>query len=65
MHLGFRNSKYFEYLVNGSRCKKYLLLANKESDLEVTITSDLKLTKQCKRFVKGANDMLASEARNS
>ena len=59
MHVGSRNSN-FSYKMQG----KPLQAVQEESDLGVTISSDLKHTKHCKAACKKANTMLGFIARN-
>ncbi len=55
MHIGSRNSNY---------AYKPLRTVNEESDLGVTISSDLKITQNCKAACKKANTILGFVARN-
>ena len=59
MHVGSRNPN-FNYKMQG----KPLQVVQEESDLGVTISSDLKHTRHCKTACKKANTMLGFIARN-
>ncbi len=59
MHIGPRNSRH-AYKMRG----RPLQIVNEESDLGVTISSDLKYSKHCKMACKKANTMLGFIARN-
>ncbi len=52
LHIGYRNEKA-NYIMNGTQLKS----VDKETDLGVTISSNLKPSQQCAEVVKKANKM--------